>query len=103
MSTADTERLMRATDVTGLPVVTIAGGDDIAEIKDVVYDAGTHSLIGFTLNKRGWFRGTLRGVLAASRCRGHRGGRRDGPRRGIVDRERHARGRARRTGEHART
>ena len=61
---ADTERLMRATDVTGLPVVTIAGGDDIAEIKDVVYDAGTHSLIGFTLNKRGWFRGTLRGVLA---------------------------------------
>lgn len=64
------ERLMRAGDVTGLPVVTITGGDDIAEIKDVVYDAGTHSLIGFTLNKRGWFRGQLRGVLAATDIEG---------------------------------
>jgi uncharacterized protein YrrD len=64
------ERLMRAKDVTGLPVVTITGGDDIAEIKDVVYDAGSHSLIGFTLNKRGWFRGNLRGVLAATDIEG---------------------------------
>lgn len=63
---AGAERLMRARDVSGLPVVTITGGDDIAEIKDVVYDAGSHSLIGFTLNKRGWFRGTLKGVLAAT-------------------------------------
>jgi len=66
----DTERLMRARDVTGLPVVTIVGGDDIAEIRDVVYDAGSHSLIGFTLNKRGWFRGTLKGVLAATDIEG---------------------------------
>jgi uncharacterized protein YrrD len=70
MTTTEPERLMRATDVTGLPVVTIDGGDDIAEIKDVVYDATSHALIGFTLNKRGWFRGNLRGVLAASDIEG---------------------------------
>ncbi len=70
MTATEPERLMRATDVTGLPVVTIDGGDDIAEIKDVVYDASSHSLIGFTLNKRGWFRGNLRGVLSATDIEG---------------------------------
>ncbi len=65
MTVAVPDRLVRATDVIGLPVVTIAGGDDIAEIRDVVYDASNHALIGFTLNKRGWFRGTLKAVLAA--------------------------------------
>jgi len=58
--------LMRASDVGKLPVVTIDGGEDAAEIRDVVYDAEHHDLIGFTLNKRGWFRGTLNATLAAS-------------------------------------
>lgn len=59
----DRLNLMRASEVTGLPVVTIAGGEDAAEIKDVVYDATRHHLIGFTLNKRGWFRGSLKATL----------------------------------------
>ncbi|WP_420452470.1 PRC-barrel domain-containing protein [Ilumatobacter sp.] len=62
-----TERLtlVRARDVAGLPVVTVDGGEDAAEIKDVVYDADDHRLIGFTLNKRGWFRGSMKSTLVA--------------------------------------
>lgn len=55
--------LIRASDVGGLPVVTIDGGEDAAEIKDIIYDATRHHLIGFTLNKRGWFRGSLKAAL----------------------------------------
>ncbi len=65
-----TVHLVRASEVGGLPVVTIDGGDDAAEIKDVVYDAASHRLIGFTLNKRGWFRGSLKAVLAADSIEG---------------------------------
>ena len=57
--------LIRASEVAGLPVVTIDGGEDAAEIKDVVYDASAHHLIGFTLNKRGWFRGSMKATLHA--------------------------------------
>lgn len=57
---------MRASDVFGLPVVTVNGGDDVAEIKDVVFDGTNHRLVGFTLNKRGWFRGKLRRQLPAA-------------------------------------
>lgn len=64
-TTTDSIYLVRARDVVGLPVVTINGGEDAAEIRDVVYDAERHDLIGFTLNKRGWFRGTLGSTLAA--------------------------------------
>ena len=60
-----TSRVMRASDVSGLPVVTINSGDDVAEIKDVVFDGTNHRLVGFTLNKRGWFRGKLRKQLPA--------------------------------------
>jgi uncharacterized protein YrrD len=52
-----------ATTFIGLPVVTLDGGDDVAEVKDVVYDADVARLIGFTLNKRGWFRGPMKQVL----------------------------------------
>lgn len=57
--------LIRASEVAGLPVVTIDGGEDAAEVKDVVYDASQHDLIGFTLNKRGWFRGSMKSTLSA--------------------------------------
>jgi uncharacterized protein YrrD len=57
--------LVRARDVMGLPVVSIASGEDVAEIRDVVYDGEAHSLIGFTLNKRGRFAGRLKAVLVA--------------------------------------
>lgn len=52
-----------ATTFIALPVVTLDGGDDVAEVKDVVYDADGARLIGFALNKRGWFRGPMKQVL----------------------------------------
>jgi uncharacterized protein YrrD len=62
--TAMTE-LVRAGDLIGRPVVTLDGGDDIAEVKDVVYDSEARRLVGFTLNKRGWFRGSIKELLPA--------------------------------------
>ncbi len=58
--------VMRASDLIGLPVVSILSGEDVAEVRDVVYDAVAHQLIGFTLNKRGLFSGRLKDVLPAS-------------------------------------
>lgn len=49
----------------GLPVVSIASGEDVAEVRDVVYDGEAHRLVGFTLNKRGRFAGRLKAVLTA--------------------------------------
>ena len=49
----------------GLPVVSIASGEDVAEVRDVVYDGEAHRLVGFTLNKRGRFAGRLKAVLPA--------------------------------------
>lgn len=66
----DQLNLVRASDVGGLPVVTIGGGEDVAEIKDVVYDASRHHLVGFTLNKRGWFRGSLKSTLEVAAVAG---------------------------------
>ena len=48
--------LLRGTDLVGLPVVTLAG-DDIAEVRDVLFDADAGRVVGFTLNKRGRFAG----------------------------------------------
>ena len=41
-------QLVRATDLIGRPVVTIDGGDDVAEVRDVVCDADARRLVGFT-------------------------------------------------------
>jgi uncharacterized protein YrrD len=49
----------------GLPVVSIASGEDVAEVRDVVYDGEAHRLVGFTLNKRGMFAGRLKAALTA--------------------------------------
>jgi uncharacterized protein YrrD len=57
--------LIRARDVMGQVVVSIASGEDVAEIRDVVYDGESHRLVGFTLNKRGRFAGRLKSVLGA--------------------------------------
>lgn len=57
-------RLLRATEIMGMPVVTL-GGDDVAEIRDVVYDAGSGALEGFTLNKRGLLAGRRKQVLTS--------------------------------------
>ncbi|MEO7131334.1 MAG: PRC-barrel domain-containing protein [Dermatophilaceae bacterium] len=59
-------RLMRTSEITKRPVVTM-GGDDIAQIKDIVYGADGGSVRGFTLAGRGLFAGPLSTVLAWSR------------------------------------
>lgn len=49
-------RLMRTSEVTKRPVVTIAG-EDVAQIRDVVYAADGGAVTGFTLAGRGMFSG----------------------------------------------
>jgi uncharacterized protein YrrD len=56
--------LLRGTDLNGLPVVGITDGDAIADVKDVVYSPDQGTLLGFTLNKRGFFSGPMKAVLA---------------------------------------
>ncbi|MDH3731090.1 MAG: PRC-barrel domain-containing protein [Acidimicrobiia bacterium] len=57
--------VIRASELIGLPVVSIASGEDVAEIRDVIYDSDAHRLIGFTLNKRGMFSGRMKDTLPA--------------------------------------
>lgn len=57
--------LVLASELSGRPVVAIDAGDDVAELKDVVFDPASHRLVGFSLNKRGWFRGRLKATLPA--------------------------------------
>ena len=56
-------RVVRAGDLLTKPVVTLQG-DDVAEVRDVVYDSERGALLGFTLNKRGFFGGKLGERLA---------------------------------------
>ena len=59
--------LLRATELIGHPVVTLDGGEDIAEVKDVVYGTAEAALLGFTLNRRGFWGRPLKQVLAWDR------------------------------------
>lgn len=59
------KELVRGTDLVGLPVVTLAG-EDIAEIRDVMFDGEAGHVVGFTLNKRSrLLGGRLREILRA--------------------------------------
>ena len=55
--------LLRARAAVGRPVVTLAG-DDVAQVRDVVFSASAAALSGFTLAQRGLFGGPLRRSLA---------------------------------------
>lgn len=55
-------RLMRTSAILKRPVVTLAG-DDVAQVKDVVYAAGGGAVGGFTLAGRGLFAGPLKQSL----------------------------------------
>lgn len=55
-------RLVRATQLTGRPVVTLEGDHEV-EIKDVVFDKEAGGLTGFTLRKPGLLGGPQRAVL----------------------------------------
>jgi uncharacterized protein YrrD len=57
--------LLTAAQINGLPVVTVRGGDDVAEVRDVIYSPDAGRLLGLTLNKRGFFAGRHRDVLPA--------------------------------------
>lgn len=57
------ELLARATDLAKMPVVTVDDGEDVAEVRDVLYDADAGRLLGFTLNKRGFLAGRMKAVL----------------------------------------
>jgi uncharacterized protein YrrD len=54
--------LLRATELVKRPVVTLAG-EDVAQIKDVIYEASGGAVSGFTLNGRGIFAGPLKEAL----------------------------------------
>lgn len=56
---------MLASQVRGLPVVTVHGGEDVAEVRDIIYSPESGRLVGVTLNKRGFFAGRSRDVLPA--------------------------------------
>ena len=56
--------LVRATEISGLPVVSITEGEAVADIKDVLYSPDEGRVVGFTLNKRGGlFAGPLKTAL----------------------------------------
>ncbi|HEY4990635.1 MAG TPA: PRC-barrel domain-containing protein [Nakamurella sp.] len=54
--------LLRSSEINRLPVVTVAG-EDVAQVKDVVYAAHGGQVGGFTLNGRGLFAGPLKTAL----------------------------------------
>ncbi|CAN5419249.1 PRC-barrel domain-containing protein [soil metagenome] len=56
---------MRTSEIASLPVVTLAG-DDVAQIKDVVFSADGGAVSGFTLAGRGLLAGPLKQGLAWS-------------------------------------
>jgi sporulation protein YlmC with PRC-barrel domain len=56
---------MRTSEITKRPVVTLAG-EDVAQVKDIVYAADGGSVQGFTLAGRGLFSGPLKQALAWS-------------------------------------
>ena len=56
-------RLMRTSEIAKLPVVTHAG-EDVAQVKDVIYSADGGAVGGFTLAGRGLLAGPLKQALA---------------------------------------
>jgi uncharacterized protein YrrD len=54
--------LVRARDLIGRPVVTL-DGDDVAQIRDIVYAESTGSVLGFTLAGRTMLSGPMRETL----------------------------------------
>lgn len=61
--------LLRTSEVAKRPVVTFAG-EDVAQVKDIVYAAGGGELAGFTLAGRGLFAGPLKTSLPWSNVAG---------------------------------
>jgi len=60
-----TTTLMRASEIAKRPVVTY-GGEDVAQVKDIIYADGGGQVGGFTLNGRGLLSGPLKVSLGWS-------------------------------------
>jgi uncharacterized protein YrrD len=58
-----TAALLRGRELIGRPVVDGSTGDDIAEVKDVVFDAARGEITGLTLRRRGFLGRRLKEVL----------------------------------------
>jgi len=61
-----TAALMRGADLIGRPVVDASVGEDLAEVKDVMFDPARGALTGFTLRKRGFLGRKMKHVLPIS-------------------------------------
>jgi uncharacterized protein YrrD len=55
--------LATGSSIRGLPVVTIDEGEDVAEVRDVIYDPQAGCVVGLTLNRRGFLSGRRHEVL----------------------------------------
>jgi uncharacterized protein YrrD len=55
--------LMYGADLIGRPVVDASTGDDLAEVKDVMFDSTRGAISGFTLRKRGFLGRRMKEVL----------------------------------------
>ncbi|MCU1346365.1 MAG: PRC-barrel domain containing protein, partial [Acidimicrobiia bacterium] len=58
-----TAALMRGADLIGHPVVAASTGDDLAEVKDVMFNPAKGVVTGFTLRKRGFLGRRMKLVL----------------------------------------
>lgn len=58
--------LMRATEIEGRPVVTLAG-EHVGDVKDVVFDSSKGKMLGFTLRSHGFFSAPRKDVLPWSK------------------------------------
>jgi uncharacterized protein YrrD len=59
--------LMRAREIVGRPVVTLDAAEDVAQVKDVLFDHAEARVLGFTLTKRGFLGSPLKEVLPWAR------------------------------------
>lgn len=57
--------LLRGEEIVGRPVVTTCCGEDVAQIRSIVYAGTERRFVGFTLAKRGMFHGKLKESLPA--------------------------------------
>ena len=61
--------LMRGGDLIGLAVVDVSTGEDVAEIRDIIFEPSEGVIGGFTLGRRGFLGRRLREVLPAGMIR----------------------------------
>lgn len=58
--------LVLASELGGRAIVALDTGDDLAEVRSIVFDPATHVLVGFVLETRGWFTDEPVGTLPAT-------------------------------------